>query len=90
MREEEALGIPVTPYFKDLDQRHIMAKQEIAFISFMVKPLWELFNDFCGGAMQVTTKNIEDNLREWNVIYEKALKEAELEKEKKGKEGADG
>ncbi len=59
-----------------------MAKQEIAFISFMVKPLWELFNDFYAGAVNVATSNIESNLKEWNSIMEKALKELEEEKPK--------
>jgi len=54
-----------------------MAKQEIAFISFMVKPLWELFNEFCLKSMDVATNNIDKNLKEWNVILEKALKEVE-------------
>jgi len=77
VKKEEELGIPVTPYFKDLDKRHIMAKQEIAFISFMVKPLWELFNEFCLKSMDVATNNIDKNLKEWNLILEKALKEVE-------------
>ena len=62
-----------------------MAKQEIAFISFMVKPLWELFNDFCGGAMDIATFNIDKNIKEWNSIMEVALKELENEKPKENK-----
>lgn len=77
MREEEVLQIPVTPYFRDLDKKHIMAKSEVAFISFMVEPLWKLFDEFFGGVMSVATKNIEVNLREWNAILEKALRDLE-------------
>ena len=91
MREEEALGIPVTPYFKDLDQPCVMAKQEIAFISYMIKPLWENFNKFFGGAMKMAVDNIETNIQGWNKLLENANKEKELEEANKSKEtnGAD-
>ena len=79
MREEEALGIPITPYFKDLDKPHVMAKQEIAFVSFMIKPLWETFTLFFGEGMKIAVENIDKNLEEWNVLLEDALKKKALE-----------
>lgn len=63
-----------------MEKKHVMAKQEIAFISFMIKPVWELFDDFCAGSMKVATNNIEKNLKEWNIILETALKQVENEK----------
>ena len=79
VREEEALGIPITPYFKDLDKPHVMAKQEIAFVSFMIKPLWETFTLFFGEGMKIAVENIDKNLKEWNVLLEDALKKKALE-----------
>jgi len=81
VREEEALGIPITPYFKDLDKPHVMAKQEIAFVSFMIKPLWETFNQFSGEGMKIAVDNIDKNLKEWNVLLENALKKKALEEQ---------
>jgi len=86
VREEEALGIPVTPYFRDLNKPHVMAKQEIAFISFMIKPLWENLDKFFGGAMNVAVKNIDNNIREWKILLDSALKQIENEEIANGKE----
>ena len=77
------LGIQVTPWFKDLDKTHIMAKQEIAFISLVIKPLWDLLNDFCAKSMTVATDNINKNIKEWNNLLETATKQM-IEGEKKG------
>lgn len=71
----------MTPYFKDLDKPHVMAKQEIAFISFMIKPLWENFNLFFSGAMKKAVTNIEENISQWKILLEEAL----LEEEEKAK-----
>jgi len=60
-----------------LDKPHVMAKQEIAFISFMIKPLWENFNSFFSGAMKKAVTNIESNIAQWKILLEDALKEEE-------------
>jgi len=54
-----------------------MAKQEIAFISFMIKPLWENFNLFFSGAMKKAVTNIEGNIAQWKIMLEDALKDEE-------------
>ena len=59
-----------------------MAKQEIAFISFMIKPLWENFDKFFGGSMRKAVDNIENNIQEWNKLREIAIKQKELEESK--------
>jgi len=76
----------VTPYFRDLNKPHVMAKQEIAFISFMIKPLWENLDKFFAGAMKVAVKNIDYNIKEWNILLESALKQKETEEIANGKE----
>lgn len=39
-KEEAELGLPQTPYLKDLDKMDVLAKSEIGFIKFIVRPLW--------------------------------------------------
>lgn len=78
--EEEKLGLPVTPWFKDLDKQHIMAKQEISFISFVIKPLWEEYNKFTGGLCEMQLKHITENIKEWEKIRDAGLQEEEEKK----------
>ena len=44
------MGLPVTPYFKDLDNKITFAKNEIGFLKFIVIPLWEITNKFTENA----------------------------------------
>lgn len=47
--EEGKMGIPQTPYLKDLNQLHVLAKGESGFIKYIVLPLWKTFNTFQEG-----------------------------------------
>ncbi len=42
--EEGELGIKQTPYLKDLDKMSNIAKGEMGFTNFLVKPTWEMLN----------------------------------------------
>lgn len=44
--EEGRQGVQQTPYLKDLDKMHVIAKNEAGFIKMIVKPLWETMNKF--------------------------------------------
>lgn len=63
-----------------------MAKQEIAFISFMIKPLWENCNKFFGDSLKMAVDNIETNIQGWKKVLDNATKEKELEEAIKEKE----
>ncbi|KAL4491826.1 hypothetical protein ABPG72_006081 [Tetrahymena utriculariae] len=67
-KEEGEKNIPQTPYLKDLDKRDILAKSEIGFINAIVKPLWELLNKFLGDDLQISTKNLSNNIKQWDQI----------------------
>eukprot|EP00330_Aristerostoma_sp_ATCC50986_P006784 CAMPEP_0114597902 /NCGR_PEP_ID=MMETSP0125-20121206/20268_1 /TAXON_ID=485358 ORGANISM="Aristerostoma sp., Strain ATCC 50986" /NCGR_SAMPLE_ID=MMETSP0125 /ASSEMBLY_ACC=CAM_ASM_000245 /LENGTH=62 /DNA_ID=CAMNT_0001803089 /DNA_START=146 /DNA_END=334 /DNA_ORIENTATION=+ len=62
-----------------------MAKQEISFISFVIKPLWETYNQFSKGACEEQINNIKKNIEEWEKLKQEGLKEAGIEEETKTK-----
>lgn len=62
-KEEEELGIPQTPYLKDLDRMDILAKSEIGFIKFIVRPLWINLNSFLQDDLKQCVNNLEDNIK---------------------------
>ena len=76
MKEEEAKNLPVTPWYRDLHKKHIMAKGEIGFISFVIKPMWESYHEFTG-ICEKQVENIKKNLEEWEKIKEEGLREEE-------------
>lgn len=69
--EEGKLGIPQTPYLKDLDQIHVLAKGEAGFIKFIVLPLWRTFNTFVEGAVDRQCMNLDNTMNKWNEIHAK-------------------
>ena len=44
--EEGRLGITQTPFLKDLDRLHVLAKSEMGFFKVIVRPLWFTLNAF--------------------------------------------
>lgn len=64
-----------------------MCKEEIAFISFMIKPLWETFNDFSNGACDLMVKNLEKNVEQWKKL--KADADAELAAEQANQQASE-
>lgn len=59
---------------KDLDKREILVKNEIGFISAIVKPLWEMLNKFLGDDLSVATNNLVTNIKEWEAIGKESVK----------------
>lgn len=45
-KKEDELGLPLTPYYKDLDKDYVFSKGEIGFTSFIVLPLWTMLNKY--------------------------------------------
>eukprot|EP01017_Pseudomicrothorax_dubius_P049119 TRINITY_DN9085_c0_g1_i1.p1 TRINITY_DN9085_c0_g1~~TRINITY_DN9085_c0_g1_i1.p1 ORF type:complete len:142 (-),score=28.67 TRINITY_DN9085_c0_g1_i1:140-565(-) len=64
-KEEQELDLPVTPYMKDLDNKAVMAKQEIGFLTFVTLPLWKLANESLNNQLEHLVSNVEQNIAEW-------------------------
>ena len=57
---------------KNLQDPQVMAKQESAFIGFVVLPYWNIFNQFLNGELQEAVDNLNENKKIWD---EKLIKE---------------
>lgn len=64
------LGIPVTPFFKNLDVPAVMAKNEIGFLSYVVLPLWVSLDRFVEGDLDECISNIKGNIEQYKKIAE--------------------
>ena len=56
---------------KDLDKINVMAKSEIGFITVIVKPVWDLTNNYCNQQLNEQISILENNIQEWHHILEK-------------------
>ncbi|CAD8182851.1 unnamed protein product [Paramecium octaurelia] len=66
--EEKQLSLPITQHFLPLGTpnfNQLLAKQEISFIKFIVKPAYDLTAQVLQTGLEVPLKNLEDNLKEW-------------------------
>ena len=66
----------------NLDKPAVLAKSEINFVKFIVKPLWDTLNEFVSDAMKIASDNITDNMQHWETAYKNAIEEEEAEKKK--------
>lgn len=69
LREIE-VGVEPTPYFKDLHNIQVVAKNENVFISVIVYPLYKKIDDWMDGFLQPCLIAIDKNLRIWKKIEE--------------------
>lgn len=75
--EEGNLGIAQTPFLKDLDKIHIMAKSEMGFFKVIVRPLWFTINQFMvfmqyliqDGFVGISITNLDNTIISWEKIY---------------------
>jgi hypothetical protein len=78
MADERKYGLTVTPFMKDTDKIGVLAKQEIGFIKFIIKPLYELANAYCLDGLSHLIDNMDKATVEWGVILaEEEKKNAE-------------
>lgn len=70
-QDEAKLGLPVTPYMKDLDKVAVLAKAEIGFIKFVQRPVWNTVNIFFDNQLAFILGNIDDNIKKWEEILNK-------------------
>jgi hypothetical protein len=71
--DEGKLGLPQTPYYKDLDHRDTLIRNEINFTKVIIQPLWNVLNQFLQNEVDVCINNSVTNL----VCWERHLEEAE-------------
>ena len=62
----------------NLDDPKVMAKNEIGFMKFVIKPLWEAVNAYTNKAMKIASEHVDLNIQDW----EKKLKDAQELEEK--------
>lgn len=63
---EQAAGLPFAPYMQyHPDNRLELAKLQIGFISFVVRPFWETLNDIFDGSLNDRMEQLEVNLEYW-------------------------
>ncbi|CAD8156083.1 unnamed protein product [Paramecium octaurelia] len=75
--EEGRLGIPQTPFLKDLHKIHIMAKSEMGFFKVIVRPLWFTLNAFFDGYLHQSITNLDNTIISWEKIYHANLPKEE-------------
>lgn len=80
MEEEKKLGLPVTPYMLNLDKPDVLAKGEMQFMKFIIKPVWLKLNEFTLDAMKIASDNIEKNIQRWEEKYNEAIGKTEESK----------
>ena len=73
-KKEQDLGIPQTSFFKDLDNRIVMAKSETFFVGKIVLPLWEITNQIMAGALNQEVEQCKKNLQNWKDVADGKLK----------------
>ena len=74
LEKEENLGIPVTGFFKDLNNNKKSLINEIFFIGNIVKPLYVVIDDFFEGSFGKEVNYINSNLSEWKRELENIIK----------------
>ncbi|CAD8079707.1 unnamed protein product [Paramecium sonneborni] len=65
---EGKFGYPQLPYMKDLDQLPIMAKSEIGFFTFIVRPLWTVMSKFLEDRLKDNIDNLDNTIIEWQKL----------------------
>lgn len=61
-------GLPVTPFYLNLDKIDVQAKSEVSFIRGIVSPIWLEVDRFLKGNLENRLENIEEALLSWKKI----------------------
>ena len=72
---EVELGLPETPFMKNLTHLPTLAKNEAGFLGFIVQPLYESLNDYYPTNTKISKmfNTIKANKQEWDRIHQKAI-----------------
>lgn len=65
---------------KGLDNMRNIAKQEIGFIKFIIRPLWGEVNNFMENALQECVDNVDENKSRWEALLEDESNQEEKNK----------
>lgn len=60
--EEVKLDLPITTFFKDLDKPVVYYSNEIGFLGYIVKPLWECLQMFLSPDIDKLLRNLDENI----------------------------
>jgi hypothetical protein len=52
-----------------------MAKGEMGFQKVIVRPLYDLMNQYLQGELEVCLRSLDDSIIQWEMIHNKALQE---------------
>lgn len=63
----------------NLDKPDVMAKNEIQFMKFVIKPMWVKCNELLKDGMKIASDNIEKNIQKWEEKSNKIVNEAQEE-----------
>ena len=61
-RQEVKLGIPVTEFMKDLEKPRVYYANEVGFLNFVVKPLWECVSIFLSPHTDIALEGVNSNI----------------------------
>jgi calcium/calmodulin-dependent 3',5'-cyclic nucleotide phosphodiesterase len=61
-KEEVKLGLPITEFMKDLDKPRVYYANELGFLNFVVKPLWECVNIFLSPDTEILIDKLNLNI----------------------------
>jgi 3''5''-cyclic nucleotide phosphodiesterase. len=61
-KEEVKLGLPITEFMKDLDKPRVYYANEVGFLSFVVRPLWECVNIFVQHDVDCLVDRLNENI----------------------------
>lgn len=61
-KEEVNLGLPITAFMKDLDKPRVYYANEIGFLSFVVKPLWDCVYLYLKPNIDPVVAQLADNI----------------------------
>lgn len=70
-KQERELGLPETPFYKNLDNLKVVAKSESFFIARIVEPLWVQVDRFLEGCLTKQRTNLKINEEYWRNILAK-------------------
>ena len=66
--EEQQNNLPMTSFYKGLENLKTFSNNEIGFISYIVLPLYQVVNEFLQGQIDIAVDNIEQNKKIWQQI----------------------
>jgi GAF domain-containing protein len=74
--EEKQLGLPVTTFLDGLEDQKTYFKNEISFVSFVVKPIWECICTWLHPSLDGLMNNLQTNVKMYQENLDSLLESA--------------